>query len=613
MNWLQRPVNGSAQWQRVDPYHLHRFIVPIVCCNSTRFRNDRMNANSTFVEKPGQEETAVESAMHDIQDAIECAQIGLWRWNPRKNHVWFSEQFQQLLGYQSDETIPPTMESLVSKIHPNDQQRIVLAIDEHLANQTPYDVEYRLKINNGDYCWFRSVGKARFDAKGNPTTMAGSIVDISRQKEAELEVRNAMEELEQATAIANSMTAVAEAANMAKSEFLANMSHEIRTPMTAILGFSEILIKEAGIENAPQQRRDALEAIYRNGTFLLALINDILDMSKIEAGKMTIENVETNVPALVKDTIQLIDSRVREKNLELKWQFETPIPTIIRTDPVRLRQIIFNLLSNAIKFTEDGCITLGLEFNAKTDVLKFKVQDTGIGITADQLTKIRRFGAFSQADSTTTRKFGGTGLGLRISNSLARMLGGKLEVESNYGEGSTFMASVTTGSISAETRFVNDLNQAEIYDDRKKQAPADPQPLSGFHILVAEDGKDNQRLINFILKKAGAQVTMVENGKLAIDAVNGENEDHFDIVLMDMQMPEMDGYSATRLLRAQDYQVPIVALTAHAMASDRQKCIVAGCNDYVVKPFVQQDLFGKIVDLITRSEPRAVQKAATEG
>ncbi len=572
-----------------------------------------MNRNSTFVPPSEQQVTVVESAMHDIQDAIECAQVGLWRWNPRKNHVWFSEQFQQLLGYQLDETIPPTMETLVSKIHPNDQQRIVLAIDEHLAHQVPYDVEYRLKMSNGDYCWFRSVGKARFDDNGIPTTMAGSIVDISRQKEAEREVRNAMEELEQATAIANSMTAVAEAANMAKSEFLANMSHEIRTPMTAVLGFSEILIKEAGIENAPQQRREALEAIHRNGTFLLALINDILDMSKIEAGKMTIENVDTNVPALVKDTLKLINSRVIEKNLQLNCQFETPIPTTIRTDPVRLRQIIFNLLSNAIKFTESGSIALNLEFNSETEILKFKVQDTGIGITADQLTKIRRFGAFSQADSTTTRKFGGTGLGLRISNSLSRMLGGKLEVESCYGEGSTFIASVTTGSIPAETSFVNGPNHGEIDNERKKQEPADCHPLAGFHILVAEDGKDNQRLINFILKKAGAKVTMVENGKLAIDAVNGKNENHFDIVLMDMQMPEMDGYSATRHLRDQDYQVPIVALTAHAMASDRQKCMVAGCDDYVVKPFVQQDLFDKIVHLITHLKPSVVPRTTTEG
>lgn len=400
----------------------------------------------------------------------------------------------------------------------------------------------------------------------------------------------------------------AEAANVAKSEFLANMSHEIRTPMTAILGFAELLLGETEKGCAVGENRDALEAIHRNGEHLLAIINDILDMSKIEAGKMTVERLPTDPLKLVEEVASLMRSRATGKGLKLNSYIRSQVPRIIMTDPTRLRQILLNLVGNAIKFTEVGEVAIELECVQGSEAyLLLRVFDSGIGLTPEQLTAVRKFEAFSQADGSTTRRFGGTGLGLRISNAFSQMLGGRLLVDSQFGSGSTFTVELAlppeehwdlfhptqTDSHSSSPQQPNTLN-AKPSRVGNSEHPA--KQLEGLRILLAEDGPDNQRLISFLLKKAGAEVIVVENGAEAISKIQQASAlaEELDVVLMDMQMPILDGYSATKQLRSQNFNLPIIALTAHAMAGDREKCLAAGCDDYVTKPVDRQQIYDVI-------------------
>ncbi|MBN1491004.1 MAG: CHASE domain-containing protein [Phycisphaerae bacterium] len=396
-------------------------------------------------------------------------------------------------------------------------------------------------------------------------------------------------------------------ATQSKSEFLANMSHEIRTPMTAILGFADVLLEHGNLENAPPERIEAAKTIKRNGEYLLGIINDILDLSKVEAGRMVVEHVSCHLCTLVADVASLVKVKADGKGLGFAVEYLGAVPEMIRTDPTRLRQILINLLGNAIKFTEVGGVRLVIRFIYAKDkpVIQFDVVDTGVGITEEQLARL--FQPFTQADASTTRKFGGTGLGLSISKRFAEMLDGDVVVvDSEAGLGTRFRFTVGTGSLDGVTMIQDPLVVAPR--DLRQTANANEQALQGCHILLAEDGPDNQRLIAHVLKKAGAEVTVKENGKLAVDAaLDARNAGTpFDAILMDMQMPVMDGYEATRLLRTKHYTGPIIALTAHAMAGDRQKCIDAGCDNYATKPVNRQKLIETIEQAVQRGEPVAV-------
>ncbi len=378
----------------------------------------------------------------------------------------------------------------------------------------------------------------------------------------------------------------ARAANRSKSDFLANMSHEIRTPMTAIMGFGDLLLDE---DLSPATRTEHVEIIRRNGKHLLALIDDILDLSKIEAGKMALENIRCSPRAVVVDVVSLLRVPALAKGLSLTVHYATPLPFWIQSDPTRLRQILMNLVSNAVKFTATGGITLTVRCSdprAATPTLSFDVADSGPGIAPDKLEQV--FEPFAQADASTTRKFGGSGLGLAISKRLARALGGSLLLASTPGVGSKFTLTVETGPL-AGVEMGRDAREVGSID--ALSALVAKSGLRG-RVLLAEDGPDNQALLLAHLTRAGATVTLAENGRAAVDkaleasAVGAA----FDLVLMDMQMPEVDGYCATRELRAAGFAIPIVALTAHAMAGDREKCLAAGCNEYLTKPIVRRDL-----------------------
>ncbi len=426
------------------------------------------------------------------------------------------------------------------------------------------------------------------------TYLQAVVRDITEQKHTEDALRDANEKLqhtvdalESANRALEEFSEATEAANRAKSEFLANMSHEIRTPMTAILGFADVLCGEPGLDRAPPERIEAIETIRRNGNYLLKLINDILDLSKIEAGKLEVERTACSPVQVLEEVLALMRVRGDAKNIPLKLEYAGAIPEVIRCDPLRLKQILINLVGNAVKFTETGSVRMVarlLRPPAKPALLQVEVIDTGIGLTEEQASRL--FQPFSQADASTTRKFGGTGLGLTISKRLAEMLGGGITLHSEPGKGSTFSVTVKTG----------DLEGVRLLDGpTEAAAPATPAPPVGNaappvrldgRILLAEDGPDNQRLIAFVLKKAGAEVTVAENGQIAHDealAARARGEP-FDLILMDMQMPVMDGYTATAKLRAAGYTGPIVALTAHAMAGDDTKCLAAGCDGYLTKP-----------------------------
>ncbi|QDT88730.1 ATP-binding protein [Gimesia algae] len=398
----------------------------------------------------------------------------------------------------------------------------------------------------------------------------------------------------------------AEAANRSKSAFLANMSHEIRTPMNAILGFNDILLD--GVSEP--ENIQAARTVKENGQYLLRLINDILDLSKIEAEKMEVEHVNCSPHTLLNNIYSLMNVRALEKGLPLNFQIDGPIPETINTDPTRLRQILINTIGNAIKFTESGAVNVVarlIDLPDQTARMQFNVTDSGIGIESTSLESL--FKPFTQADGSMTRKFGGTGLGLTISKRLTELLGGEITVTSDPGKGSTFSITIETGSLEnvalIDSRPFQILTETEIPQNKV----FDGLPLKNGRFLLTEDGLDNQKLISFILNKAGAETTIAENGQTSFDLAMAAVEagEPFDAILMDMQMPVLDGYQATRKLRAAHYHEPIIALTAHAMRGDRQKCLDAGCDDYLTKPIDRR----KLVEMLASYKRHVAQNLTT--
>lgn len=402
------------------------------------------------------------------------------------------------------------------------------------------------------------------DDQGRIRGFVGLRMDISHHKASEEELIKAKE--------------AADAANRAKTAFLANMSHEIRTPLGVVLGFSELLLntKQSNLE-----RSNCVEAIRRNGQILSSIINDILDLSKIEAGKLEIERTGVSMAELLSELKAVLNLQAMEKGIKLHFTIEGNIPPSIETDPLRLRQILMNIVGNAIKFTEKGFVNVSVEARELENSRKmyFTVTDTGTGIAAEKAKLL--FEPFSQADISTTRKFGGSGLGLVLSRKLAQALGGNVALKSTiFGEGSTFEVSIDIG-----TSIPLEENPVEI-----KRGDTRPQ-LQGLKVLLVEDSPDNQMLITRFLKLAGARVELAENG---LEAVEKSLKGDFDVVLMDIQMPILDGYEATVALRKKGYARPIIALTAHAMKEERERCLANGFDDHVGKPIDRARLIKRL-------------------
>ncbi len=390
-----------------------------------------------------------------------------------------------------------------------------------------------------------------------------------------------------------------ERSNQAKSQFLANMSHEIRTPLTAILGYAELLLDRSLDRDAIA---DYAGIIDRNGRHLLSIISDILDLSKIDAGKLEVELVPCSPLQIVSDAVSLLRVRAEQKGLSLELSYADDIPQLVRTDPTRLRQSLLNLAGNAIKFTDTGSVCVAVnraEGSTGEPMLEVHVADTGVGLTADMLERI--FDPFGQADQSTTRRFGGTGLGLTISREIARLLGGDIVVESRVNRGSKFTLSVRADPVTA--------SQARS-DDRQRPVP---KRLQG-RVLLVEDGPDNRRLIGLLLKRVGLAMDVAEHGAEALEIVESSVADGnpYDLILMDMQMPVMDGYAATKELRARGHLLPIIAVTANALSTDRAKCVAAGCNDYTSKPVRPAELYAVLAKFLAPGdEPSSAAETST--
>jgi signal transduction histidine kinase/DNA-binding NarL/FixJ family response regulator len=405
------------------------------------------------------------------------------------------------------------------------------------------------------------------------------LADLRARRATERQLRHAREQ--------------AEAASQAKSAFLANMSHELRTPLTSILGYADLLLATT---DAPTRERYTLAA-RRSGEHLLTLISDILDLSKIEAGRLHLETVECRLPDLLVEVDSLIRPRALQKNIAFACAFESPVPDRVLTDPTRLRQILINLLSNAVKFTPAGHVKLLVRYDlgVTRPHLVLDVVDTGIGLSPEQIDAL--FEPFIQADASTTRRYGGTGLGLSISRRLARMLGGELTVISSPGAGSTFRLSLPVGAAPA----ANLTPPGDL--PRLLPAPSLPPPSAlNLRILLAEDGPENRDVLPLQLSRAGCTVSTAPDGQAAFDACLAALREGrpFDVVLMDMQMPVMDGYTATARLRAAGYTRPIVALTANAMREDAHRCTLAGCDEYAPKPVDMPALLRTLLRLVGR-------------
>lgn len=408
-----------------------------------------------------------------------------------------------------------------------------------------------------------------FDEQGSVKGFILLASDITKHKQIEAELKAAKE--------------AADVANATKSAFLANMSHEIRTPLGAVLGFSELMLNS---ELTPSERFNNFEIIKRNGKLLSNIINDILDLSKVEAGKLEIESASVHFLDLLNEIGSLLNLEATGKGISLTMTSEGVLPSVIRTDPTRLRQILFNVIGNAIKFTEKGNVSVCVKLvpgAAGAMQLAFIVKDTGTGIKPEQIERL--FSPFTQADPSTTRRFGGTGLGLVLSKELAIALGGDVVLkQSQPGEGSTFVVTIDPGH-GSEVLFESSQKQERNIVPISKIAPN--PTFTRLKILIVDDSPDNQALIKKLLTLVGASVETANNGREGVrKALQGD----FSMILMDLQMPEMDGYEATRELRRQGYSRPIIALTAHAMKEERRKCLENGFDDHLTKPIDRESL-----------------------
>jgi PAS domain S-box-containing protein len=508
--------------------------------------------------------------------AVRGSNDGIWDWNVLTGEVYYSPRFRELLGYTEDD---PAFGTFKDRLHPEDRERVLQLLRDHLKRQSAYDAEFRLLTRSGDYRWFRARGQAVWNAAGRGTRMAGSISDITDRKRAEQELVEA--------------NRVAQAATRAKSEFLANMSHEIRTPLNGIIGMTELALDT----NLTSDQREYLGLVKSSTDHLLTIINDVLDFSKIEAGKLDLECVDFALRDTIDDTLATLATRAYKKGLELAGHIAPDVATALAGDPHRLRQVIVNLIGNAIKFTERGEVVLSVtrdESRATSPddpfvVLHFAVWDTGIGIAPEQQAKL--FQAFSQADTSTTRKYGGTGLGLAISARLIELMGGTIWLESEVGKGSTFHFTA---------RF------APARGPIARPAFADPERVRGLSVLVVDDNATNRFILEELLTNWGMNPTVVNGGPAALKALERARDAKrpFALVILDAMMPGMDGFALVEHIASDPELVgaTLMMLSSAGQSEDAARCRELGVRTYLTKPIRQSALFDAILGALGHAD-----------
>ena len=533
-----------------------------------------------------------------LRIATENAHIGLWDWNVQSGETEFNEEWAKICGYTLSELEPTTIETWAGLAHQGDLEDSGQLLQDHFKGITSmYECEARMKHKNGHWIWVLDRGKVvTWTDKGEPLRMIGTHTEITNIKEYSTKLEEAMK-------YATEMAEKAKRSDQIKSQFLANISHEIRTPMNGVVGFLEMLYHT----NLSNEQIEYVSEAKSATRLMLQLINDLLDFSKIEACQLELESISFNIDKVIRETIAMITPMAEKKGLVVHVDIESSTRTAVIGDPTRLKQIIMNLLSNAIKFTNRGYIKLNSSIvpieNTDDLDINFIIKDTGIGMTSETVNSL--FKPFTQADASTTRKYGGTGLGLSICKNLIEMMGGKIKVESQQGEGTTFTFDIRLkkGSI---IQYDEDSNHAQPYISEVIQ----PQSSTGneylntsneklFHtfkplVLLVEDNEMNQILLKRYLNKKGVMCDISENGYEALEAIQ---QKEYDLVLMDCQMPRMDGYTASieiRKLEQAGERIPIIAMTAHALVGDKEKCIASGMDEYLAKP-IQFDLLDQFL------------------
>jgi PAS domain S-box-containing protein len=500
--------------------------------------------------------------------AVRGTSDGLWEWDVATDVVYHSPRYLELLGHEPTDLLP-THGDFLTRVHPDDRERVRAAVATHLQHREPYDVELRMQMRDGTYRWFRDRCQAEWDADGKPVRVAGAITDIAEQKQA-------------AEALLDAKQA-AETANRAKSEFVANMSHEIRTPLNGITGAVQLL----HLTPLTTAQREYVDAIATSSETLLALINDVLELSKIEAAQVVLDRSSFSLRAVVTDVVRSQRSLVDEKGLTVDIDIDEGVPAALVGDARRLRQILLNLVGNAIKFTDAGGIRVSATLRERADdvvVLSIAVADTGIGIAPDMLPKV--FAPFVQADASTARRYGGTGLGLAISSRLAELLGGSVTATSQPGKGSTFFVQVPfhvgEGSVAEASHRLRDVGSVRWHGP----------PL---RVLVVDDLPLNRLIAARLLELHGHVVVEARDGAEAIERTANEP---FDVVLMDIQMPGMTGVEAVRAIRQRESRgrrrLPVIALTAHALHEERDQILLEGFDGYIAKPMQLATLLNEL-------------------
>ncbi len=520
----------------------------------------------------------------------------LWEWKLQTGELWWSDNLHSSFGHDP-RRIPASIDWWTEQIHPEDRERVEQRLEAYLQGEPhPWSEEYRFRKADGGWAYILDRGYLVRDAQGNPERMMGSLMNISDRKAAEQALQAAKE--------------AAEAANRAKSEFLANMSHEIRTPMNGIIGMTELALET----DLNSEQREYLEMVRTSADALLVIINDILDFSRIEAGKLELERIAFSLRQVAREVVQLLGPRAEPKRLELFAEITPEVPDRLVGDPGRLRQVLLNLVGNAVKFTERGSVrltvragTAGPDGAAADRVeLEFAVVDTGIGISTEKVALV--FGAFAQADASTTRQYGGTGLGLTISQRLVQQMGGHIGVESEPGQGSRFYFTIPFQCAEAQDLLSTSRTSSE---SRPGEASLPSGGAQFGRVLVVEDNEVNLRLVSQLLEKHGHQVTAVRCGRDAVAAVRAVE---FDLILMDLQMPDQNGFEVTAEIRederATGRRTPIFALTACAMEGDRGRCLAADMDGYLTKPIHTADLLRTVESTLDHSHPDAAKSSS---
>lgn len=494
-------------------------------------------------------ERIIKQSEERYQLAIQGSNDGIWDWNIEEDDLYLSPRLFKMMGYGKilENKLVNTEKLFIDYIHPDDKVKAKQALQEHFKKDVPLDFDFRMRVADGSYRYFRIRGTAQKEFNGRAVRMAGSLSDITELKEQSLALEEAL--------------LAAKGANIAKSDFLANMSHEIRTPMNGVLGSLQVLKQD----NLSDSSNELVEIGISSSKSLLTIINDILDLSKIESNNISLESLPTNIVELFNAIISELSFSAEQKQIALVFSTEEGTYPYWLVDPVRLRQIIVNLISNAIKFTLRG--EVNISFSEQNNALVFVVRDTGIGISQSQIKKL--FNRFEQADSTTTRNFGGTGLGLPIAKQLTNLMGGEITVTSEENVGSTFRVQIP-------------LKKTELKNHgklllKKTQAP-DAETLN---ILLAEDNRINQKVFNAVMRPTKATIRIANDGIEAIDEVDKLLP---DLIFMDIQMPNMDGIQACEIIKNSHPNIPIIALTANVMTHDIDKYKQVGFDHCLGKP-----------------------------